>query len=92
MNVKFYELAVGARFSFRDRHFVKTALSMAEDERHWGNVFMEGTPVISDGPLLPPDLAAAAKPDYGHWAAVIEGLAEGLLSQDSCLPPNRPSP
>ena len=53
MTVRFYELAVGAVFSVRGRRYRKIAMSMAEDERHWGNVFMGETEVVSDGPLLP---------------------------------------
>jgi hypothetical protein len=65
--MKFYELAIGARFVFRGQWFVKIAMSMAEDERHWGNIFQGGTEVESEGPMLPADVAARWKPPDGHW-------------------------
>ena len=39
MNVKSYELAVGARFVFRGKRFEKIGMSMAEDDRRWGHLF-----------------------------------------------------
>ncbi len=75
--MKFYELAVGAVFTFGGRTFRKTAMSMAEDERCWGNVFLGETEVESDGPVLPVEVAAKWKPERGHWAAVIDGLCSG---------------
>jgi hypothetical protein len=38
--MKFYELAVGARFVFRGRRFEKIAISMTEDEHGCGNIFL----------------------------------------------------
>jgi hypothetical protein len=76
MDVRFYQLAIGARFTFHGREFVKTAMCAAEDERRWGSIFMGEAPVSSDGPLLPPDLAAAWKPDRGHWSALIESMVD----------------
>jgi hypothetical protein len=73
MKVQFYELAVGALFEFGGTRYQKTAMSMAEDERGWGCVFMGETEVVSDGPMLPPETAARWKPERGHWAAVVEG-------------------
>jgi hypothetical protein len=73
--VKFYELAIGAAFVFLGRRFVKVAMSMAEDERRWGHLFLGETEVASHGPLLPPEIAAQWKPERGPWAAVIDGLA-----------------
>jgi hypothetical protein len=55
----------------RGKRYQKTAMSMARDERRWGNVFMGETEVVSDGPLLPPEIAAMWKPERGHWAAVV---------------------
>jgi hypothetical protein len=49
-------------------------MCMADDERHWGNIFMGETPVISEGPLLPAEIAAKWKRERGYWAAVIESL------------------
>jgi hypothetical protein len=75
MNVKFYELAIGARFVFRGQRFQKIAMCMAEDDRRWGNIFRGETDVTLDvrsaecgvqnvGPemLLPPAEAAPWKP------------------------------
>jgi hypothetical protein len=74
--MQFYELAIGARFVFRGRQFEKIGMSMAHvladsPQRHWGSVFMGETEVVSDGPLLSPEVAAVWKPERGHWAAVI---------------------
>ena len=71
--MRFYELAIGAVFEFRGTRYAKTAMSMAEDDRRWGNVFMGETVVASDGPLLPAEVAARWKPERGHWAAVVRG-------------------
>jgi hypothetical protein len=38
MKVKFYELAIGARFVFHGGRFEKIAMSMARDERGWGRL------------------------------------------------------
>ena len=73
MSVKFYELAIGARFVFRGQPFVKGAMCMALDEQRLGTVFLGETNVLSDGPLLPPEIAAQWKPERGHWAAAIVG-------------------
>ena len=58
--MKFYELAVGARFDYRGRPFEKTAISMADDERGCGSIFLGETEVAPDGVplLLPPEEAA----------------------------------
>jgi hypothetical protein len=40
--MKFYELAIGARFEFRGRRFVKEAMSMAQDEERCGTIIAEG--------------------------------------------------
>jgi hypothetical protein len=74
MNVRFYELAVGAVFEFGGERYQKSAMSMAQDERRWGSVFMGETEVVSDGPMLPPETAAMWRPERGHWAALIEGM------------------
>jgi hypothetical protein len=78
MNVKFFELAVGARFLFRAQQFEKTAMGMAQDGRGWGNIFMGEMDVETDGEplLLPPEVAARCKPERGHWAAVVEAAGE----------------
>jgi hypothetical protein len=72
--MKFYELAVGGVFTFRGQTFRKTAMSMAEDERRWGNVFLGETEIISDGPPLPPEVAAHWEPERGQWARLIEEM------------------
>ena len=78
--MKFYELAIGARFEFRGRRFVKEAMSMAQDEERMGTIFLGETDVISDGPLLPPEEAARWKPERGHWAAVINSMVTSCPS------------
>ena len=90
MNVKFYELAVGAEFTAFGRAYQKVAMSMAEvlAEGHQadghqaahppqakgplpgsGWVFMGLTEVVSDGPLLPPEVAERWRPvSVEAWA------------------------
>ena len=87
MNVKFYELAVGAEFTAFGRAYQKVAMSMAEvlAEGHQadghqaegpkpgsGWVFMGLTEVVSDGPMLAPDVAERWRP------ASVEDWAEHL--------------
>jgi hypothetical protein len=68
--MKFYELAVGAVFTFRGVTYKKIGMSMAEDERRWENIFQAETHVEAEGPLLPPEEAAKWKPSelpWTHW-------------------------
>ena len=67
--MKFYELAIGARFFFLGRRFEKVAMSVAEDEQRVGNVFMGDAEVTADGEplLLPPAEAARWKRDDRDW-------------------------
>ena len=78
MNVKFYELAVGARFVFRGKRFEKIGMSMAEDNRRSGHVFQGDTDVEPDGAplLLPPAEVARWKPDERYWTEYL-GPAPG---------------
>jgi len=74
--MKFYELAVGAVFTFRGKRFRKVAMSMAEGlddghQRGWSNIFLGGTEVVSDGPLLPAEVAAKWKPSDVYWTEYI---------------------
>jgi hypothetical protein len=68
--MKFYELAIGARFFFSGRRFEKLGMSMAEDEQRAGHVFIGDAEVTVDGEplLLPPAEAARWKPDHRDWA------------------------
>jgi hypothetical protein len=68
--MKFYELAVGARFVFRGRRFEKIAMSMARDEEDCGNILLGETEVAPEGvpSLLPPAEAARWKSDARYWA------------------------
>ncbi len=101
--MKFYLLAVGARFVFRGRAFVKVAMSLAvlaDDQQAegqqadgyqlgWGIMFLGETEVVSDGPLLPADVAAEWKPSDVPWtdyltpapAALAEGQRQGGKSE-----------
>ena len=67
--MKFYELAIGARFTHRGQRFTKLAMSCARDERGWGNVFQGSMEVEPEGEplLLSPEEAARWKPDDGDW-------------------------
>jgi hypothetical protein len=75
--MKFYELAVGARFEFHGGRFEKIAMSMAVladghhaggDQGRWGNMFLGETEVFSDGPLLASEEAERWRPPSIHWA------------------------
>ena len=79
MNVKFYELAVGAEFTAFGRAYQKVAMSMAEvlAQPHQGDgpkpgsgwVFMGLAEVVSDGPMLPPEIAERGRPvSVEDWA------------------------
>jgi hypothetical protein len=48
--MRFQELAVGAVFTAWT--YRKTAISIAEDERHWGCAFFGEIEAVSDGPLV----------------------------------------
>ena len=81
--MKFYELAVGAVFTAWRRTYRKSAMSMAEvlgdgPQRGCGSVFMGETEVVSDGPMLAPEVAARWKPVGGTWSmGASEGGSEG---------------
>jgi hypothetical protein len=67
--MKFYELAIGARFIFRGRRFEKIAMSMARQEQGLASIFQGETEIVPDGVplLLPPEEAAWWKPSDRHW-------------------------
>ena len=72
--MKFYKLAIGARFTVGGKRFRKCGMGAAEDERRWGHLFFgimdvepEGEPV-----LLLPEEAARWKPNYGPWQEFME--------------------
>jgi hypothetical protein len=71
--MRFYELAVGARFFFRGRRYEKLAMSMARDEEQFGHAFMAETEVTVDGEplLLPREEAARWKPLEKHWTEYV---------------------
>jgi hypothetical protein len=68
--MKFYELAVGARFVFRGRRFEKIAMSMARDEEDRSSIFLGETEVVPEGVplLLPPAEAEWWEPARRYWA------------------------
>jgi len=72
--MKFYKLAIGARFTVRGKRFKKCGISAAEDERRWCSMFHGIMDVEPEGEplLLPPAEAAKWKPDYGHWTERME--------------------
>jgi hypothetical protein len=67
--MKFYELAIGARFTFHCQQFEKLAMSMARNGELQGHVFMGITEVEPNGipALLSPEEAAIWKPDERDW-------------------------
>ena len=67
--MKFYQLAVAARFVFRGRRFEKIAMSVAREEQGLGGLFMGETEIVPEGVplLLPPAEAERWKPDDRHW-------------------------
>jgi len=81
----------GAVFTAWGRTYRKSAMSMAVDDRGWGCVFMGETEVVSDGPVLPEEVAARWRPERGQWGPVVEGVtatdltASHKILQDSCF-------
>jgi hypothetical protein len=67
--IKFYRLALGAKFVFHGRAYTKIAMSMANDDQRLGTCFMGSAEVLTDDPalLLSPEEAARWKPPEGHW-------------------------
>jgi len=72
--MKFYRLALGARFTHFGQQFTKKAMGLAEDSEHQGHAFMGCTDVepIGEPLLLSAEEAAQWKPDYGPWNKLIE--------------------
>ena len=72
--MKFYQLAVGARFRHRGARFKKAGMSCAEDERGWANVFLGLVEIEPEGEplLMSPAEATRWQPDYGLWTEFIE--------------------
>jgi hypothetical protein len=71
--MKFYELAIGARFVFRGRRFEKIGMGMAKEEQGLGSLFMGETEIVPDGAplLLPPEEAAWWKPSDRYWTEFL---------------------
>jgi len=71
--MQFYQLAPGARFEFRGRHFKKVAISMAQDSERNGNIFQGETEITPIGePLLLPEAEAAKwKPSEIPWNSYL---------------------
>ncbi len=94
--MKFYELALGARFVFRGHRFVKIAMCLAEDQRRWGNIFLGDTDVVPDGvPVrLSPAEAARWKPADKDWADYLTPAPGQPASSpsDSHFQPTRHAP
>jgi hypothetical protein len=69
--MQFYQLAIGARFEFRGREYVKKAMSMTQDSDGIGNIFQAGAEVTPIGePLLLSEAEAAKwKPSEIPWTA-----------------------
>ena len=91
MSVKFYELAIGARFVFGGQRFEKTAMSMAADEQRVGCIFLGETAVVSEGPLLSAGEAGWWKPEGGPWAAVIEAMSTSCPADGHSRPGGAPA-
>ena len=67
--MKFYELAIGARFFVRGRRFQKLGMGLAKDAERIGHAFMGDVEVMADGEplLLPPEEAARWNPSDRRW-------------------------
>lgn len=65
--MKFYKLAIGARFTSGGVRYTKCGMSAAADERRRGHLFFGIMEVAPEGEplLLPPEEAAKWKP-HGH--------------------------
>jgi hypothetical protein len=55
---------------------------MSRDERGWGTIFLGCTVVLTDGPYLPPEVAAKEKPDYGPWTDCIKSMGQAMGEAD----------
>ncbi len=89
MEVRFYELAVGAWFAFRGERFEKVAMSMARAEDWTGCVFRGETQVSPEGDaaLLPVQVAAQGRPSERHWTEDLgpapgQGRGRGVRAED----------
>jgi hypothetical protein len=95
--MRFYELAVGARFVFHGRRYEKIAMGMAKNEQGLGSVFMGETEVVPDGVplLLPPEEAAKWKPDDRHWTDYLSPAPapreQGRKAPATCRPGDSPA-
>jgi len=65
--IQFQEIPIGQFFEFRGRRYKKLALSMAEDEDHYGNIFQAQTEVLPDStPRNCPSTPPARPPASSH--------------------------
>ena len=90
--IKFYELAVGAQFSFRGGLYKKVAISMARDEQRVANIFQGQTDVTIVGEvlLLPPEEAARWKPKA--WAITVPSVMAWPVVESSPDAAGSPGP
>jgi hypothetical protein len=85
--MKFYQLAIGARFTFRRLEFEKSARGFAKgigdgpNDHRYGAAFMPETEVESDGPFL-------TEAEIGLWRPSVRPWYEYL----SPAPPPRGGP
>jgi len=69
MKATFYQLPIGARFEFCGQRYQKLALSVAADERRWGNVFDDKTEVEWD--RRPGEEEKPPRPPETSWASYL---------------------
>lgn len=81
MELMFGQLPVGETFTFRGAVYRKVALSMASDEREWGNIFLGETVVTVEAA---PAALLPWKPDEIPWYARIgPAPGQGMKKGDS---------
>ncbi len=68
--VLFCQIPIGARFEFRGRRYCKLALSLAQDEERFGNVFHDSTEVLPDQGVQPLPLTRDPRTEK-HWTDYI---------------------
>jgi hypothetical protein len=61
MKMTFEEVKVVETFTYRGQRFQKCALSMAEDERGWGNIFVDEIVVEREGQTAARDVEPRVK-------------------------------
>jgi hypothetical protein len=83
VRVKFSEVPIGALFEFRGLRYEKLAVSMAGDERGWGNVFHDYAEVTMERNQ------AGTLPRSAPVASIRKKAVPGNRIMHSCILPSQ---